>query len=363
VKTEEKIKIAVIGAKGFPAWGGAARSNESILLRLKDKYDITIYAMNTHANQTYYKGIKQIIFKVYGGQKIRTFIYYIKSTFHSLIKGNYDIIHVNHRAAGLIIPFLKLRFNVLLNIHGLGNLYDKHKWYESIILNISQKIGIRLSDKIITVQQGSVEILNKDNPGNVLFVPNGVDNNFKRITKTDEKKYDLTFAAARIIYLKGLHTLFAALNKVKFDGKVQIIGEIKDNSYKKYIEDLSINIKPDYKGIIKDRLLLFENIVQSKIFIFPSLSEGMSNMLLEVVSLKIPVIASNIKQNTEVFNSDEILFFKCDDHEDLALKIIWALKNYDTMLLMAERAFEKIHKNHNWDNISLLYDKIYQGIK
>ena len=47
---KSKPKIAVIGAKGFPAWGGAARSNEEIFTRLKDKYDVTVYALSSHAS-------------------------------------------------------------------------------------------------------------------------------------------------------------------------------------------------------------------------------------------------------------------------------------------------------------------------
>ena len=66
--------------------------------------------------------------------------------------------------------------------------------------------------------------------------------------------------------------------------------------------------------------------IKLKLFIFPSRVEGMSNMLLEVLSLK-NVIASNIPANTTIFNDNEIIFFNNEDHDDLARKIKFALNN------------------------------------
>ena len=46
--SNEKIKVAVIGLKGLPAFGGAAAVGENIINQLKDKYEFFVYATSSH---------------------------------------------------------------------------------------------------------------------------------------------------------------------------------------------------------------------------------------------------------------------------------------------------------------------------
>lgn len=355
--------IAVIGAKGFPARGGAARSNEAIFTRLKDRYDITVYAISSHASETNYKGIKQIIFKAYKYKKISVFLYYIKSLLHALFRGKYDLAHVNHRAAGFLVPFLRIRYPVILNIHGLPYHIKKSKWkpHEKFIFYIFQRVGFFFSTSVITVQKGSLKKIEMYQP-NVQFIPNGVDDNYKLfLSGNNGKKFDIVFSAARIYYLKGLHLLLTALNDIEFGGRLLIIGDLnQDLTYHKAIREQSKNLNCNFTGIINDNSVLFKKIAQSKLLVFPSYSEGMSNMLLEVVSIKVPVIASNIPQNTEVFGDDEMLFFQSGDSNSLKNSILFAFDNYDAMLDKAEKAYQKVIINHDWDKIANDFASIYE---
>ena len=45
-----KIKIAVIGLKGLPAFGGAAAVGENLIEQLKDKYEFFVYATSSHTH-------------------------------------------------------------------------------------------------------------------------------------------------------------------------------------------------------------------------------------------------------------------------------------------------------------------------
>jgi glycosyltransferase involved in cell wall biosynthesis len=88
----------------------------------------------------------------------------------------------------------------------------------------------------------------------------------------------------------------------------------------------------------------------------------MSNQLLEVASLRIPVIASNIPQNRGVFNSEEILFFEDGNSNDLREKIEWAFENYTLMQSKSIRAYVRVRTYHDWDNISLKYVEVYEKL-
>lgn len=359
-----KPKIAVIGAKGFPAWGGAARSNEAIFTRLKNQYDVTVYAIDSHAKEQNYRGIRQIILRGHANKKLSTFFYYVKSLLHALLKGNYDLVHVNHRAAGFLVPFLKLRFPVLLNVHGMPYENDgKWKGHEKSLFKVSQWFGYRFADQIVTVQKGSVKLLEQYNPGKVVFIPNGVEDHLSYYNLASQKVYDISFSAARIIYLKGLHLLLIALNEIQFKGAINVIGDLDQvGEYKRELLQLSKSLNCNFFGLLQNKEELFNKIRQSKFFVFPSYSEGMSNMLLEVASIKVPIIASDIPQNTEVFSKKEMLFFKSGDAADLKDKIIWAFDNYDKMQLKAENAYRKVKNDYSWERIALMFDDVYKNV-
>ena len=107
----KKKKIAVIGLKGLPAFGGAATVGENIIEQLKDKYDFTVYATSSHTDfkTGVYNGYKQIVFKKIQIKKLNILYYYLSSLFHILFN-EYDIIHLHHRTAAFTLLFFKKSF-------------------------------------------------------------------------------------------------------------------------------------------------------------------------------------------------------------------------------------------------------------
>ena len=78
-----KKKIAVIGVKGLPGFGGSARAMESLISCLKENYDFTVYAIESHAGaRGDFNGYHQIVFKSNRNALLNTFFYYWKSMFH-----------------------------------------------------------------------------------------------------------------------------------------------------------------------------------------------------------------------------------------------------------------------------------------
>src|SRR6185312_3779723 len=62
--TMAKKRIAVIGLKGLPPFGGAANVGDNIIAQLSKDYDFTIYATASHTHHRGdYKGARQIVFK------------------------------------------------------------------------------------------------------------------------------------------------------------------------------------------------------------------------------------------------------------------------------------------------------------
>lgn len=85
-------------------------------------------------------------------------------------------------------------------------------------------------------------------------------------------------------------------------------------------------------------------------------------MLLEVVSMKVPVIASDIPSNKAVFFDGELLFFKSNDSEDLKEKLQYALKNPNEMRNKAEAAYQKVSKEYTWRSVAKQYSMIFKTL-
>jgi glycosyltransferase involved in cell wall biosynthesis len=144
---------------------------------------------------------------------------------------------------------------------------------------------------------------------------------------------------------------------------IKIAGDINQiPSYKEKIETMLPGLNTEFLGLIKDKTILLQLVADAKFFVFPSLTEAMSMMLLEVVSMKTPVIASDIPSNRAVFAEDEILFFKSNDSDDLKQKLEFAINNPEIMFRNAHNAYKKLSENYTWDVISKQYSLLYQKL-
>ena len=154
-----------------------------------------------------------------------------------------------------------------------------------------------------------------------------------------------------------------AAKLLNFKGQINIIGDLDQiKAYREKIHKLSKNMNVVFHGLIKDKTRLFSIIKSSNLFIFPSEIETMSMMLLEVASQNVAIIASDIIENTSVFDNDEILLFESKNVLSLSKKIRFALNHPKQMHMQASKAFIKTNTMYNWDTISHQYDKIYKHL-
>ena len=362
--SSSKKRIAIFGLKGLPGFGGAARANENIISKLRNKYDFTVYSVSTHADKSgYHNGYYQIIFRGFRFKRLNIFIYYIKSVLHSLLYDNYDLVMINHTSSGFIAPLLRLKYKIVARATGI-NPKDDNKWnkIDKTLFHISSILFFYFSNECITVSKPHIKLYKKISNKNIHYIPNGIDIR-KPFIRNKNPNLPLLFAAGRIISLKGGHILLEALRKLELNIKIKFIGDLNQNDkYKHNILDLSKGLDVDFISLIKDKNVLFEHIRMSSLFVFPSFNEGMSNMLLEVMSLSVPVVCSNIVENKSIFNSDEVLFFDTGDADDLSKKILWAYNNYALMLEKAEMAYKKLKTEYKLEIVANKYSCIYDSL-
>ena len=359
----QKHKIAVIGLKGLPAFGGAATVGENIIEYLKDEYEFTVYATSSHTDLKTgnFKNYRQIVFNKIPLKKLNLFYYFIISALHALLFKNYDLVHIHHRDAAFIIFILKLKYKVIITTHGSFFYTDKSKNY-NWFFKINEKYFVKHADAVTCVSKIEEKLYNKRVGIKVNHIPNGI--NLIDTSTLPIIKYNnyIFFAAGRIIRSKGLHILLKVLHILNYQEKLIIVGDLFQASrYSNEIDKLSKGLNVVYLGLIKEKSLLYSYLNKSNLFIFPSEIEAMSMMLLEAASLKSPIICSDIQSNKDIFNSNEVLFFNSGNIDDLAEKLNYALTNPNKMFETAQRAFEKVNSNYNWEKIAMNYSKIYNS--
>jgi glycosyltransferase involved in cell wall biosynthesis len=357
-------KIAVIGLKGLPAFGGASTVGQNIIKQLKSKYWFTVYSIDSHTNINGKDiDIEQHVFRSMNNKKLSTLLYYFKSLFHCLFCANYDLIHLHHAESGFITPFLRLKYKVIVTFHGGYNAFHDPKFstFTNSFFRFSEKLNLISANRIVTVSKIDYQLYLNKKYKNVSFIPNGI--NIPKLNNSHKSSGYLCFAASRIYEIKGLHLALMAIRKIDIPKKIVIIGNIDlVSDYKKSIHELAAGMNVEFTGLIKEKRTLFECISKAEIFIFPSLKEAMSMILLEVIALKVPIIASDIPENKILFSDDELLFFKSDDSDDLASKLIYALQHKEEMIERSHKAFERINKQYKWEKIGYQYESLYQEL-
>lgn len=361
-----KPKIAVIGLKGLPAFGGAAAVGESIINELKNDFDFTVLSVSSHTSGETLnaQGYKQIVFKKTGNGGLNTFVYYIKCLFYCLFKERFDLIHLHHAESGFITPFLRLKYKTVVTFHGVFRQIDpKFSKLHNLFFKWSEKQNVRYANAVASVSEPDLEYISRVYKKQILHIPNGIAlEEFKEIKITVSKDY-IMFAAGRIYEIKGLHLVLEALTNINYKGKVIVAGDLDQvSSYKNKITELSQNLNIQYLGLIKEKQKLLSLVSGAAFFVFPSLTEAMSMMLLEVVSQKTPVIASDIPANKALFSSKEVLFFNNNNVADLAEKISYALANKNSMNEKSEKAFAVLSQKYTWKNAAAKYKSLFENL-
>lgn len=360
MKEGDKLKIGVIGLKGLPAYGGAATVGENIIDHLADTFDFTIYAVSSHTNMKsgYMKNGFQIVFWKLPFQKLNAILYYLRSALDALFFRKFDLIHLHHRDASFVIPLLKLRYPIVVTIHGM-TLTSKWIRYKSIF-EFEDRHFLKHANFITTVSLKDKRIIEKLIPKDKLkFIPNGVCDGIKIIA---EKKDYISFAAGRLLPDKGCHTFLEALNLLQKREQAVVIGDLKQNpNYEQELLQLQKKVGGiHFTGLVKEKKKLFELIYSSKFFVFPSMNESMSMMLLEVAALRVPIICSDIPENQDIFNEEEVLYFKVDDAKDLSNKISYASSHPDEMKELATRAYIRLQESYLWTDIAKEYKCVFE---
>ena len=362
MKAKNKPRVGVIGLKGLPAFGGAARVGENLIRELLPDFEFTVYEVTSHSNYPsgFADGIYHKVFGSFPQKKLNTLIYYLRSCLHAFFAGRYQIIHLHHRDAAFIMLLLRLRYPVVLTTHGSFQYLPKWKYFNWFFA-LQEIVFVRLASKVVCVSKNEVRKYKSKARIAAQYIPNGISGDDKIETPQHPKNVPyLFFAAGRIIQSKGLDTVLEALRMLEQPPMLVVAGDMEQTpDYRDRIFRIAQGLKVEFIGLIRNKAMLLGWIRHSELFLFPSEREAMSMMLLEAASVQAPMICSDIQENLDVLSPEMALYFKTGDEADLATKINWALKNKEDMQQRAKMASDWLMKEHSWPDIAKKYKSIF----
>ena len=371
------MKIAVLGSKSLPAFAGADRVAENILHHLPadDGHRYHLYVIRTAAQPRAFAAapnLRVIPIPALSGKHSRATSFFLLSALHCALVLRPDLAHVHDSAFGPFAWILRLfrpRLPLLGTFH--GNPYERAKWsrFAKAFLRFSESAFIRACNALTTVARAKVADVQARSQMPIEFIPNGVDPDPDIPHTLLAEKYGLVpgrylmFAAGRMDPTKGLHHLLDAVDQLPPGLPLLVVGGFEGHN-QDYSEKLLARCRATPHLVLIPKLLtqpeLFELVAGAKLFVFPSEIEAMSMMLLEVISCGVPVLASDIAENTEVTGESYPWLFRNADPAQLAEKLSRFLQQGPGPERAALR--ERCARDFNWTAIALRYLALYRRL-
>ncbi|MEW6382155.1 MAG: glycosyltransferase family 4 protein [bacterium] len=366
------IKIAFMGIKGLPSRGGAERVVEPIVHELAGRQKLTVYCNIRYTPQgTNIDGVRLIRIPTLPGKYLQPVSFFILSALHAVFKGDYDLIHLHNVEACFILPLLRIRYRVIATSHGSPIRAARSKWgpLARTLMGLTEYPYLLLPNCATSVSQSDAEYFKQLYRREVFYLPNGIQQhpvNPEIARQTlDEMglragEYIL-FAAGRIDPTKGCHLVLDAFYQLNLNIRLVIVGDLSQVPH--YSQNLQQ--KADGRTVfiphIAEKEKLFGIVRHCRLFVFPSLVEAMSMMLLEVAALGVPLICSDIPENKDVLDK-HALYFRSGNTQDLAQKMRWALEHPDAMLSLAARAQTRVKSVYSRERMVEEYESLYLKI-
>jgi glycosyltransferase involved in cell wall biosynthesis len=362
------MKIGVIGTRGFPnVQGGLETHCMELYPRIASQNDnmVTIYRRTPYLNSgnrnVIYKNVRFIDFRVPKNKYLETFLHSLFSTVHSLFQG-YDIIHFHNGGPGFFIPLMRLtKAKIVLTYHNIS--YTQKKWnsFAKTFLRLSERISITNADFVIFISEVVESIIvKKYHINKYKLIYNGVNipvisSNKEYIESLGLEKHKYVLAVGRYLEEKGFDYLIRAFTKANIkDYKLVLVGDTDyPTNYSDKLKLFALENNIILTGFIKGEYLnqIYSN---ARLFIMPSFEEGLPIALLEAMSFKLDVLASDIPAHLQIgLRVDD--YFSVGNEDALKKSMLTKLSIFE------ERDYgEILTAKFMWDTIAKETNNVYK---
>ena len=280
-------------------------------------------------------------------------------------RGNYDIIHVHLFPADIFVAisslFLPKRIKFIFSEHNDYNRRRSIKFFKVI-----DSFTYSRYDKIVCVSKQVEKALIMWCPKTsckVIVIKNAIPVSDKSNFE-GEKLYDIIFVG-RLEKQKGVNILLKAIQileeKYHRSLRVAIVGDGSlMNDLKELALQYDINEYTYFLGVRKDVLELMR---KAFIFVLPSRWEGFGLVLLEAMSVGVPIIATKVGGIPEVIeDGKDGILVEPENPEELSNAILRLLDNKELRSLVSSNAYKKVKGEYSIEKYTKTLLNLYKEL-
>lgn len=276
-----------------------------------------------------------------------------------------DIIHYNAWPPSLWSPLARM-FGVksLMQGHGLEWKNSKYSPMQQRILLFMERVTAHINRNLIMCSEAQTRYFKERYGRDAVTVSTAINISDADVPVCSDvlerfgirpRKYFLFLA--RFVKVKNPDVLIQAFNRADTAGfQLVLAGDNTTNA--EYVERLH-SLAEDNENIIftgavygDDKEALLRN---AYMFCLPSTIEGLSISLLEAMSRRTPVLASDIPGNREVLDDDSALWVRPENEDDLVKAIEQAAHNPEEIQTAVEDNYLKVKERYTWEHVAEKY--------
>jgi len=186
----------------------------------------------------------------------------------------------------------------------------------------------------------------------VQVMPNGVEILGRRDSEGEKLVY-----VGRLTRKKGVEYLISAMKLVR-DVDLLIVG---DGSNGQRLEKMAHGLRVEFAGGVPPERI-YQYLKQAKIVILPSLYEGLPNVILEAMSMGVPVIATRVGGVPDVIKDGETgLLVEPGRVEELAISIKKLIEDDNLRRKISKNCLKEV-KKYSWDHVVERFEDLIERI-
>jgi len=232
----------------------------------------------------------------------------------------------------------------------------RNKIYSFIALKFSDSILVQTEtmrkDILEELRRRRISSLVTDIMSKIQVVPNGIEIQGRRDFEGEKLLY-----VGRLTRKKGVEYLISAMRSVK-DVDLLIVGDGPD---RRRLEEMAAGLRVKFIGMVSPEKV-YDYLEQAKILILPSLYEGLPNVILEAMSVGVPVIATRVGGVPDVIKDAETgLLVEPGRVKELAISIKKLIKDDDLRRKMSKNLLKEAEK-YSWENVVETFEDVIEKI-
>jgi glycosyltransferase involved in cell wall biosynthesis len=366
------IRVMILGLRGLPnIQGGVETHVEKLAPRLQLLgCDVEVIARSPYQpiERSQWKGVQ--ITRIWSPKlpSAEAIVHSLLGVIYAGIKRP-DVLHIHAIGPAIVTPIARL-FGLKVVVTHHGPDYDRQKWGRigRLALRIGESAGMRFSQGRIVISPVIEALVETKYRKSSTLIPNGVDTPQQQegtghISRFGLSRQKYVLIVSRLVPEKRHKDLIEAFALAKLEGwKLAIVGGSDHKSiYEAEIKALAQRHPSVVLTGVQTGEALQQLFANAGLFVLPSSHEGLPIALLEAISYRLPVLASNIPPNLAVGLPSEC-YFQLGDVKSAGEMISSICLSLPDARLKAALIADALMPNFDWHSIALRTHDLYLNV-